>query len=128
MAKRNSKNGKRFADTFAIFYSSEDKCWVAHSLRTDQFGTGKSILDAFVDGMRAVDQVVALAVKKPGIEVFSEAPEEIQQIARRARPLPKEIYDIAHKQLYGQWPEYTVRFDVPHDVSFKKRVVERISA
>lgn len=128
MAKRHSKNGKRFADTFAIFYSGEDKCWVAHSLRTDQFGTGKSVLDAFVNGMRAVDQVVALAAKKPGIQVFSEAPQEIQQIARRAQPLPKEIYDIAHKQLYGEWPEYSVQFDAPHHVSFKKRVVERVSA
>jgi hypothetical protein len=127
MAKKESKNGKRFAETFAIFYSEEDKCWVAHGVRTDQFGTGGSVVDALVDGMKAVDQVVALAARKPGIEVFSEAPEEIKQIAKRAKRLPNSILQIVHEKLSGDWPD-EVQLQVSHSASFKRKVLERATA
>lgn len=121
-------NKQRFRDTFVIFHSTEDQCWIAHSLRTDQFGTGECVVDALVDGMKAVDQVVALAKKKPDIQVLSDAPEQIQQIAKKAQPLPKEIYEIAHKKLYGDWPEYVrIQFDVEPSISFKRIVEEAVA-
>ena len=79
--------------------------------------------------MKAVDQVVALAKRKKGIQVFSDAPDEIQQIAKRAEKLPDEIYEIAHKKLYGDWPEYVkIQFDVEPSISFRKGVLEEATA
>ena len=126
MAQKSAKNSHLpFMDTFAIYFSKTDKCWIAHSLRTDQFGTGDCVLNAFVDGMKAVDQVVELAKKQPDIQVLHEAPEEVQQIAKNAMPLPKEISEIAHKQLYGTWPkELPVEFKPKLSLSFTRRIRE----
>ena len=129
MAQKSSNKNRRkkiFGDIFAIFYSEEDQYWVAHSLRTDQFGTGDCVVDALIDGMKAVDQVIALSKKKPEIQILSEAPEEIKQIVQTAKRLPDEIYEIAHKKLYGNWPSYKVKIDIPHTDSFKRRVMESI--
>lgn len=60
--------------------------------------------------------------------MFSEAPEEIQQIAEGAEHLPDEISVIAHKKLYGDWPDYEVKMDVPHSISFKRKVLEKAIA
>jgi hypothetical protein len=123
--------GRRlFVDTFAIYYSREDKYWVAHSLRTDQFGTGDCVVDALVDGLKAVDQILALARKKPNIQIFCEAPEAVQEIAKNARKLPDEIFQIAHKRLYGKWaPNMTVTVDVdPIDTPFIRKVREPLFA
>ncbi len=125
MAKKPKNKKKNFWDIFAIYFSKSDKCWIAHSLRTDQFGTGDCVLNAFIDGMKAVDQVVELAKKHPDIEVFHDAPEKIQQIAKDAIPLPKEILEIAHKKLYGKWPkELQVEFKSEHSVSFTRKILE----
>ena len=106
MANRHTKRKpQRFWDVFAIYYSKDDNCWIAHSIRTDQFGTGDCIVDALVDGMKAVDQVVALAQRKPNVKIFCDAPAKIQQIARKAKRLPDEVFEIAHKKLYGEWPK-----------------------
>lgn len=116
MANRHTKSKpQRVTDVFAIYYSKKDKCWIAHSLRTDQFGTGDSLVDALVDGMKAVDQVVALAKKQPKVKLFCDAPAEIQQIAKNAKRLPYEVYEIAYKKLYGNWPkDLEVEFK-PHE-------------
>jgi hypothetical protein len=126
-------NGKRqpvrcFIDTFAIYYSAQDECWIAHSLRTDQFGTGDCVVNALVDGMKAVDEIIELAKRKPGIQVFSDAPPEIQALAQNARKLPDELYAIAHNRLYGDWPEdLKVRVDVESpDSTFQARVREEV--
>ena len=96
--------GRRlFMDTFAIYYSKEDRYWVAHSLRTDQFGTGDCVVNALVDGLKAVDQVIELAKRKPDTQVFRSAPADVWEIARTAKRLPDELYQIAHKRLYGKW-------------------------
>jgi len=126
MSTRNAKSvRKRFADVFAIFYSKADKCWIAHSLRTDQFGMGDCVVDALADGMKAVDQVVELAKRRRGIQVFQDAPEEIHEIARKSIRLPTELFEIAHKKLYGDWPA-ALPVDVCPDkhVSFKRTVYE----
>lgn len=96
---------RQFRDTYVIYFSKDDKCWIAHSLRIDEFGTGDSIITALMDGMKAVDQCIELVKQNPKIELFSDAPQEIWDMARTSDKLPKEMYDIAHKKLYGQWPK-----------------------
>jgi len=129
MAKKSKNNKKKFWDIYAIYYSKSDKCWIAHSLRTDQFGTGDCVVDAFVDGMKAVDQIIELAKKHPDIEVLRDAPEEIRQIARNAMRLPDEIYEIAHKKLYGEWPK-ELPFDLKPELSktFTRKILEEVGA
>ena len=129
MAKRPKNKMRNFWDIFAIYFSKPDNCWIAHSLRTDQFGTGDCVLNAFVDGMKAVDQVIELAKKQPDTEIFNDAPEEIKQIAKNAIPLPKEISEIAHKKLYGKWPkELPVEFKPKPSVSFTRKILEEVGA
>lgn len=127
MAQKPKNNTRKFWDIYAIYFSKSDKCWIAHSLRTDQFGTGDCVVDAFVDGMKAVDQVIELAKKQPDIQVLRDAPEEIQQIAKNAMRLPDEIFEIAHKKLYGEWPE-ELPFDLnpKPSVSFTRKILEEV--
>jgi hypothetical protein len=95
---------RNFRETCVIYASSEDDCWVAHGLRTDQIGTGNCVVDALADFMKAMDQVLKAASEGKNITVLRAAPPEIKAMAKRARPLPREIYEIAHKKLYGRWP------------------------
>lgn len=125
-----ARSGKKkwFRDTFAIYYSRKDKCWIAHSLRTDEFGTGDCIIDALTDGIKAVDQVVRLACKRSDIELFRDAPDNIKAMVQRAQPLPGEMFDIAHKRVYGEWPEEDIKpaFDVDHREIFKREFREEL--
>jgi hypothetical protein len=41
---------------------------------------------------------------RKNISVLRQAPPEVRATAKSARPLPREIYEIAHKKLYGHWP------------------------
>ena len=93
-----------FRDPCVIYESTADKCWIAHSLRTDQIGTGDCVLDALVDLMRAIHALLEIATKEDDIEILREAPAEIQRKAQDAQPLPEEIYEIAHKMVTGAWP------------------------
>ena len=118
-----------FMDIFVIYSSKDDHCWVAHSLRTDQIGTGDCVLEALMDGMKAVDQIVELAEKDGDVEVFCDAPEEIAVLAKSAQPLPQELYDIAHKKLYGEWPDKCgIKLDVPASETFTIGVPEKVCA
>ena len=120
---------RHFRDTYVIYFSRDDKCWIAHSLRTDEFGTGDSIITALADGMKAVDQCIELVKQNPKIELFAEAPQEIQAMARRAQNLPKEMYEIAHKKLYGKWPEdLTPAFKPNKNSIFKRTIMEAVPA
>ena len=116
---------RKFRDTYAIYYSAADKRWIAHSLRTDQMGTGNCILDALVDGLRAIDQVLDYADKHPGTKVLTPAPPEIFALAKDANRLPEELADIAHKTLYGEWPDaIKPSFEVDENEVFKQSVWE----
>lgn len=122
MAKRRRNHIKRLTEIFVIFYSRTDKSWIAHGLRTDQFGTGDCILHALIDGMKAVDQTIAYAKKHPDISILRRAPNRIYQIAQQAENLPKEVYEIAHKRLYGKWPEsLPAEFPAKQNICFKYR-------
>lgn len=123
-----TRRSKRpFRETCVIYESSEDGCWVAHGLRTDQIGMGNCVVDALADFMKAVDQVLKVASQGKNISVSRSAPPEILAMAKTARPLPREIYEIAHKKLYGHWPrEFCV--GAPPKQTFKTTLSELIPA
>ena len=102
VARKTRKQALR--ETCVIYESSEDGCWVAHGLRTDQIGTGDSVVEALVDFMRALDQIIKVARREKNVELYRPAPPEILAKAKTAKRLPSEIYEIAHKTLYGKWP------------------------
>ena len=103
--KVRRKTGSSSADTCVIFASRQDECWIAHSLRMDQIGTGQSVLEALEDLLRAIEQVRAEARADKSIEIFREAPARIQRMAESATPLPKELFEVAHKRVHGNWPK-----------------------
>ena len=92
-------------DSVVIYWSDEDASWIAHSLRTDQIGTGGRLVDALADVLKAIKLVYAEAKKDPTLGALREAPEEIQKMAETARKLPREIYEVAYKTVHGTWPE-----------------------
>lgn len=92
-------------DVCLVYQSKEDKCWVAHSMRTDQIGTGDCIVNALADLLRAVKELLELAEEDGSIQVLKDAPAEFQKLAKTAQTLPQEVYEVAHKMVFGQWPE-----------------------
>ncbi|MGA2501239.1 MAG: hypothetical protein ABSH20_26165 [Tepidisphaeraceae bacterium] len=110
MAKRT--RNKALIDRLIVYHSAEDDCWIAHSLRTDQLGTGDCIVDAMADALKAIRQVAALAARDKTVALFREAPRDIQQLAAHARSLPAELFEIAHKMVTGAWPD-----DMPVDIA-----------
>ena len=99
----------RFIDTWVLYLSEDEEgMWVAHSLNTDQVGMGKCALDAYVALYKAMESLLEAASKDARIDLFSRAPEEVCRRARHARPLPKEIVDIAQMRLRGQRPRRRV--------------------
>ena len=56
-----------FQETIVDYHSRKDDGQIGHSLRTDQIGTGDDVMDSLVDGMKAVDAVVALAQREEDI-------------------------------------------------------------
>lgn len=125
MAQRN--HIKKLMETCLIYESRKDKCWIAHSLRTDQIGTGQDIIDALSDLLCAVDQLLELAQEEPDIEVFRPAPASIQNKAAAARRLPNEIYEIAHRKARGDWP-FDIEITIPKRGRFVTKFTEPISA
>jgi hypothetical protein len=105
IVSRERKAITEFRDTAVIYYSPEDRCWIAHSLRTDQVGTGEDMVQAFADLVRGIDGLLELADEDETVKFLREAPKDIQKMAASSRPLPKEMYEIAHKLARGQWPQ-----------------------
>ncbi|MGB2823246.1 MAG: hypothetical protein WBF17_19840 [Phycisphaerae bacterium] len=107
MSKR--LRGKKAHDACVIYYSRGDGCWIAHGLHTDQIGTGDCVVHALADLMIALQELADLAAEDPSIAMLREAPPAIQRKARSAQPLPRELYEIAHKMVHGQWPDIEVK-------------------
>jgi len=101
--------GKRVAsldnDRVVVYPSSEDQCWVAHSLRTDQIGVGDSIVEAVVDLVGAVRNLIAEAAKDERVQVGQDAPPEIQRLAESAEKLPDSIISVITQRVCGPWPK-----------------------
>ena len=92
-------------DPVVIYWSDEDQEHVAHSLNHDQIGTGETVLLAFADCIRAVEQVKRLASEKEGIVVFSKAPEDVWKRLENAVRLPEEVNKMAYWRANDHWPE-----------------------
>ncbi len=119
-----------FPDRCVIYWAPKDKCWVAHSLRMDQIGTGHGVVDALAALLRAVSFVIEDAAQDPTLAVFREAPPEVQVLADSAKRLPKEVFDIAHKVAIGKWPQELppVRFRAKSNLPWKAAISEKAVA
>ena len=96
---------RKLQDEIIIYFSKEDGCWIAHSLRTDQIGTGGRIVDALADALKAIDEVFDLAARDKTVAHLREAPAEVKRKVKRSARLPREIYEIAHQKARGHWPK-----------------------
>ena len=115
-------------DRLVIYYSGEDACWIAHSMRTDQLGTGDCIVDALADAIKTVNYLLAEAQDDPTIAVLRDAPANVQKLAKKARKLPGELFEIAHKKATGHWPKdlnIDVTSDSPKDQSYMAELQEQ---
>jgi hypothetical protein len=100
MAKRKAN----LNEGIVIYFSQEDNCWIAHSLKTDQLGTGERIVDALADVLKAIHLIRDEAAKDRSLALYRDAPREIQQMFKKAKSLPGEIFEVAHKMVHGEWP------------------------
>jgi len=92
-----------FTDTFVIYPSEQEEgFWVAHSLNTDQIGTGECVLDAFVAVLRAMRALLEEAGRNPKLRLLSPAPKEVRERCKHARRLPMEFIEIASMILEGK--------------------------
>ncbi len=127
-AKRRIKGGKnmkrngRSKYNCLIYMSSEDNCWVAHSLHTDQIGTGDCPTEALADLIRGLKHLCELAAEHPDTEISRDAPAEIKRMIRYAKPLPDEIFQIAYRRVHDQWPEDWIVSSPPHQHRFKAEI------
>ena len=96
---------KEIHDSAVIYYEQDEGMYVAHGVRTDQIGTGKSITLALADLIRAVDQVARLVEREPHLDLYRDAPDEIRQAAKHAPKLPDEMFEVAYKIAHDEWPE-----------------------
>ncbi len=130
MASRAKKLPRQFVDICVIYASERDKGkWVAHSLETDQIGVGDCIVDALADLLKAIRQILDLADQEGDIAVFREAPARIKRMAETAQPLPREIYEIAHKRVHGEWPEdFEPSSKTPHRRKYKTEIHEAVAS
>lgn len=103
-----------FTDECLLYYSRSDQCWIGHSLRTDQIGTGDCVLDSLADLMSGIKKLLELAAEDETITIYREAPASIKKRAEKATLLPEEIFEIAYKKVYGDWPGGDVHADFPH--------------
>lgn len=99
------KSTTHFSDTAVIYHSPEDGCWIAHSLKTDQIGTGEQVVDALADLIRGVHAVLRLARKDHSIAYLRAAPSEIKRRAAGSKKLPSEIFEVAYRRATGRWPQ-----------------------
>ena len=107
-------NTTPFTEECVIYYSTEDTSWIAHGLHTDQLGLGDCVVDAIVDLMVGLRNLSELA-QKEDVQMFVEAPEEIQKLCQGAKPLPDCISQIAKERFYHQLSsEWGIRIDIPY--------------
>ena len=130
MAGRNESSKIRpFPDTCVIYYSRGDSCWIAHSLRSDQIGTGESIVEALANLLRAVDHLLTLAESDDTLKILSAAPQSVKLKARSAQKLPNEVYEIAYKMIHGKWPkQLEPEFKAPQNHPFVANIRKEVFA
>lgn len=92
-------------DECVVYFSGREGYWIAHSLHTDQIGVGRCALDALVELMIAVDDLLELAKTHDEIRIHRDAPDDVISRAKRAIHMPEELYMIAYKRARGKWPK-----------------------
>jgi len=106
-----------FMDKCLIYYSEQDKSWVAHSLHTDQLGYGDCVVNAIVDLLIGTKNLLELKRKDTEIEVFCQAPKEIFESCEKAIPLPDVLWEVALDR-FSKKLLYEVYVDIPQDSQF----------
>ena len=106
-----------FKDECLIYYSDQDRSWIAHSLQTDQLGYGDCVVDAIVDLLIGTKNLLELKKKDAEIEIFHQAPPEIVEEYGKAKPLPDVLWEIALDRFLKKLP-YPVYVDIPQDTQF----------
>ncbi len=102
---RRKRHIKNQMDEILVYYSRQERSWFAHSFRTDQIGCGDCVLQAIESLLRGIKSIIELSEKEDDIEIWREAPAEIQARAKNAKKLPYEFIEIAHKRVHGTWPK-----------------------
>jgi hypothetical protein len=85
-------------DRRVVYYSRQDRCWIAHSTLTDQIGTGETIIEAMVDLLRALEQLLELARQDPSIQIYRRAPASVLGLLTEAIPIPAQIVSLAEEK------------------------------
>lgn len=120
-----TKKNSHFSDTAVIYHSRQDGCWIAHSLKTDQIGTGEQVVEALADLIRAVRSVLALARADQSIAYLRDAPPKIKAMAAKNKKLPHEIFEVAYRRATGRWPQnWTLPKPIDAAHSFTTRIAE----
>src|SRR5438876_4446658 len=136
IGKRPMKNqtdaiGKKlrdFRDSVLIYFSEEDDSWIAHSLRTDQIGLGDDVVTALSNLIRAIDSLIELCKEDRTLALFRDAPADVKKRARAAKPLRRELYEIAHLKARGKWPDdQPLKVEPEEDEAFIAKIAEHIS-
>lgn len=104
-----------------VYNSSADGCWIAHSLKTDQIGTGECVINALADMIKAVNQVHELAKKGSDIAFYQPPPKSILSKMKKARELPIQFIEIAYRIATNQWPNDAGQLivNMPKNTPFK---------
>jgi hypothetical protein len=90
-------------DACVIYPSKEGRGkYVAHSLRTDQIGVGDSLLDAYVELLRALRALYADARNDPRVVTDRLAPDDVWKMLPVARRLPRELEENAIRIVNGR--------------------------
>ena len=98
-----------FVDTWVFYHDGDSDRWVAHSLNTDQVGMGPSVFKAYVVLAKVIRSLLSEYRQNPKIRLLRLAPKEILDLVKNARPLPKEIAEVAEMKLRGDRPRHTPR-------------------
>ena len=94
---------KHFVD-LCLIYQDEDVPgqWIGHSLNTDHVAVGDCVLDAYMALERVLHALWQEANADPRVRLFSRAPQAVRDRLKHARPLPKELLEIAELKRSGR--------------------------
>ena len=119
---------KPFVDTCLVYYEPADNVWIAHSLKTDQIGVGDCVVDALVDLMAGTRNLLNLAKKDKSIAIFRKAPAKIANRAKKAKPLPDVIFQIALERFTNSLPKgYRIEVEAPTKGAFTAQIPEPVT-
>lgn len=94
---------RNFVDICVIYQDVEvEGNWIAHSINTDHVAVGNCVLNAYVELEEVLNRLLREASRDKNIQFMSSAPQEIIDKLKHARPLPKELLEIAELRRNGK--------------------------